>query len=1584
MLRRLRDRQTRLGLKRRSAGAHGGGNGGSLNGYSGVVDDDGGGDSHDDAEYAFGDVNGGALGGDSFEHDENDATNSTRFGNNEDHRGHSHSALQEDSLSQQHSQLTMQQLKQVDPNFENWDDDDDDDDDHDNNDGGYNSHSQLNTSSTTNQSSLLDSIHVQVVPPSTSSNLKQSPHRHRQDRSRYKEKSRQRMQQHQNQRRLQARSSIKPPFQSSALTIHSASNNSLVNSGEFHSLGSTHATETILQEKRYFPSSSSPITRHLTACGLDINNHHPCNSTTITSTTVNSSGESCSLNEYSQLLFSDHSTKLDATMPSFFSSTLASETVGESTLESTTTAHDEHDDYVDDRESATNTNMSEMDVDEITDAYRNALRDLDGQVEQQEARASAKTNGTTVKVERRNNTREANEKKNRSHVIQQTMQSIVRKHEHHYQPTPPQRRSRPGSISNGNNDGSSGDGNRDVSPSRGGISTIPRTKDVGRHQNENENYAAKSSNYSGRGDDLPKNASITKLYTADTTTPTTQTAQSDQYTTNIDSKTPSSLGNTPPLSDENKFVHVRIISNVHGDVTSSSVPSQLSPTPSPSQSTTSIPKEGQKKSHSHALQQKQEPTQQRQSSSTKNLSIELQPTPQTRQPPQTQPELQRAISPIRSTVASTTVASTVRHANGTHLIDRLLRQTSANAKRQQQEKHQQQQQQEQRGNQQQKKQQQERSEKQQQREKRRLKIELQKRRQSTPSSSAINAKNLSPPTEPDGISISELIASSASPSAPSTSNRNDHSRDRPDPPPDPPSSADGISATRKSNTPKRSRPVLPDPRNMGNSFLRQKQLQHQQGRHNQQNQSEGVKESLKPRHQKEEEPEWTTPIPFKKVQSSQSRKSESTHTFLTANTTTTSRFWDEVEEFPDNNGNDMKTDNRKRNDSYKTRDNNGTPPRENSNGDPLEGIGEEDEEGLHGNPTKFKHAGEKDFVILRKNNERNRELYAFFKSRSAKGASSFSFKGRRPTTTGRSKRELPISPKPDEDIDNVSNSFSLHLNDSFDDEDISALEMGDSATVYHLRATQSESDHWKKKYERLRQEARSLTKVDGSGRSGVYDEDQEGADHVESQPMAIPCSSPLVAFQKLWGDPETMNDNEKVIAEDHLDRTQFMVQQQQGQQHLLLRCGDYGGGKKAKAFAQSKSSSDRTSNRSIIDNGERENVSGTKQETSLPISSTEMGWILRRAREERDASLRKVHGVNHSPEEESPPPTTTTIADDKHHAQQTKPEVMQEDVCEEGIEIGEDEDNSVSQKMDSPSHHSSRMRHNVPNVVTPDGTSGGSLSIDGEVTTYSAQPTYVFDDGGDEDDLKLLKQWNRGRNQNQKSLADDLTVGTPRSRRLRRSNSDGSHSELSENAKLIFDAALKHDVKALRQQRSSSLSRSRVSTASQTHNSTSTSQALSHVSSLVESLMSSHFASNIPQDFSSWFELPSPGSCCISLLPLLDESTRSAFVIELLASFDGVTDKLDANSVPRITPFHRVGDVIDRAFNIFLHSQNVEGSENEGYTGPVVADGDDGSIRFANAALYLRGICDVALRHAKVSDRGPQNKNSMSIIHTSL
>lgn len=89
-------------------------------------------------------------------------------------------------------------------------------------------------------------------------------------------------------------------------------------------------------------------------------------------------------------------------------------------------------------------------------------------------------------------------------------------------------------------------------------------------------------------------------------------------------------------------------------------------------------------------------------------------------------------------------------------------------------------------------------------------------------------------------------------------------------------------------------------------------------------------------------------------------------------------------------------------------------------------------------------------------------------------------------------------------------------------------------------------------------------------------------------------------------------------------------------------------------------------------------------------------------------------------------------------------------------------------------------------------------------------------------------------------------------------------------------------------------------------------------------------------------------------------------VIELLSAFDGETSKLGGNSASRIAPRHRVSDVIDRMFNEFS-SADSDATENEAYMGPVVADGDDGSIRFANAALHLGGISDVAVSHIKVS-----------------
>jgi tetratricopeptide (TPR) repeat protein len=78
------------------------------------------------------------------------------------------------------------------------------------------------------------------------------------------------------------------------------------------------------------------------------------------------------------------------------------------------------------------------------------------------------------------------------------------------------------------------------------------------------------------------------------------------------------------------------------------------------------------------------------------------------------------------------------------------------------------------------------------------------------------------------------------------------------------------------------------------------------------------------------------------------------------------------------------------------------------------------------------------------------------------------------------------SDPPQNETDNVSNAFSLNLavdkDGRFDDSDISALEMFDSATVYYQTTMETErgnvnaQNYWKLKYDRLKEETRAAMK----------------------------------------------------------------------------------------------------------------------------------------------------------------------------------------------------------------------------------------------------------------------------------------------------------------------------------------------------------------------------------------------------------------------------------------------------------------------------------------------------------------------------
>ena len=208
-------------------------------------------------------------------------------------------------------------------------------------------------------------------------------------------------------------------------------------------------------------------------------------------------------------------------------------------------------------------------------------------------------------------------------------------------------------------------------------------------------------------------------------------------------------------------------------------------------------------------------------------------------------------------------------------------------------------------------------------------------------------------------------------------------------------------------------------------------------------------------------------------------------------------------------------------------------------------------------------------------------------------------------------------------------------------------------------------------------------------------------------------------------------------------------------------------------------------------------------------------------------------------------------------------------------------------------------------------------------------------------DIELLKQWNEDRIKSPKSLADDLTrLSRGTASRLSSAVSGDEQSELSANAKAIFDAALKYDMKTLKRAALRSPHRSTVSSA----NGIEAKQNQSVVSSMADG--QPNFGSNVPTDFTNWFELPSPGGYCIPLLPLLDGSLRNS--VDVLDSLD-------------ITPKYRADDTVDLAFSEFARSSEAVMDNNKLDVGPIIADGDNGSVRFANAATHLRGISDAAV-----------------------
>ena len=232
-------------------------------------------------------------------------------------------------------------------------------------------------------------------------------------------------------------------------------------------------------------------------------------------------------------------------------------------------------------------------------------------------------------------------------------------------------------------------------------------------------------------------------------------------------------------------------------------------------------------------------------------------------------------------------------------------------------------------------------------------------------------------------------------------------------------------------------------------------------------------------------------------------------------------------------------------------------------------------------------------------------------------------------------------------------------------------------------------------------------------------------------------------------------------------------------------------------------------------------------------------------------------------------------------------------------------------------------------------------------------------------DVSILQQWNKSRAEKcSKSLADDLTVGASRLSHgiISKESSfeeDGDQSELSENAKLIFKAAIQNDMSAApRAQRSFSCPA--VGGSSTENNTTEIDPDSSRGSSKVPSVAGSsgkslasisHCKSIIPSDFSSWFELPAPGSTCIPLLPLLSASLRIS------------SEVFDASGA---SPLDRVDDVVSLALADFLShtSKRLAGDEFDlnivkQSIGSIVVE--NGSVRFVNSAASLPEISHAAV-----------------------
>ncbi len=454
------------------------------------------------------------------------------------------------------------------------------------------------------------------------------------------------------------------------------------------------------------------------------------------------------------------------------------------------------------------------------------------------------------------------------------------------------------------------------------------------------------------------------------------------------------------------------------------------------------------------------------------------------------------------------------------------------------------------------------------------------------------------------------------------------------------------------------------------------------------------------------------------------------------------------------------------------------------------------------------------------------------------------------------------------DDDSDSNAFSLQLpinknGDGFDDSEISTLQMNDSATVYFQSAGANgvvTSDYWKKKHDRLKSE----TKVQLESNDSMHGE----------------------------GNAQ------------HQDQHENQNQRLQGNEQNIFRHG--GRLERKEAHHNTPKAIQRAARSTLIKLASTKSTvfQGGRNQCTLPFEAFDQLFNMVSKLEILDTKQHRTDGCD---------------GKESAHTKKTAAEEMKK-----LVEQTEETNDTKETIHDVLSARRSEDLHPSP----LDGHSQGEMVSEMDETDVTGLVPICFVQLNEEqhhdesNDVALLMQWDKHRSV-RKSLADDLTAGASRLSHgiVSKSSSsvdDGDQSEISDNARRIFEAAIKKGMNV------STVGRSKTYIAG-----------------------SLNCTTRIPSDYASWFELPSPGIMCVPLLPLLDVSQRKSIDSE-------------------VSPLNQVNDTIDLSFALYSSSATKNLAMNDidvpvkHSMSAIIADGDNGSIRFADASTHLRGISDAA------------------------